>query len=473
MSLCVWCIIKVFNTLVLVYFVLINAFYFLTSLYAFRSLRKYSRRLKSFNVEELISSVGAPAITMLAPAYNEENSCVEAIKSLLTLNYPEYEIIIINDGSSDKTLECLTEAFDFIPTPRLPMSDIQTAKVHQTLHSRRYPNLWLVDKDNGGKSDALNAGINYCRTPFFCAMDADSLLERNALGRIVRPFFEDNTTVAAGGIIRIANGCTVKNGMVEEVRLPRNILARFQVLEYLRAFLAGRMGWDALKGTLIISGAFGLFRRSIVAEAGGFATDTVGEDMELIVRLHRYCTEKGIPYNISFIPDPIAWTECPEDMKTLGRQRDRWQRGLWESLTRHKKMLLNPKFGVVGMLSYPYFFFLEMIGPIIEFIGYLVFIVTVIMGEAAPVYIVSFLMVAFILGITLSVTAVALEEISFRRYPRFSDLLELFWLAVLENFGFRQCLTWFRFKGVISALRHKKGWGKMERKGFVKKDKEK
>ena len=464
----VWLIIKIFNYGVLIFFVVFNSFYFITSLLAFTALRRYSRRLKTFSAEELVASAGLPPITIIAPAYNEEASCVESTRSLLTLNYPEYEIMVVNDGSTDATRERLIKAFDLVPFTRLPMAHIKTAMVHRIMQSRRYRNLWMIDKENGGKADAINSAINYSRDPFFCTLDADSLLERNALIRIVRSFLEDDSTIANGGIIRIINGCTVKDGSVEKINLPGNLLARFQVLEYLRAFLFGRMGWNAIRATLIISGAFGIFKRSMVVQVGGFATNTVGEDMELIVRLHRYCRERKIPYRINYVPDPVAWTECPETLRDLGRQRDRWQRGLWDSLNFHRGMLFNPRFGVIGLVAFPYFFFLEMLGPIIEFFGYFAFFVTVILGQASTVYIFAFFMVAFVLGVALSIAAVGLDELSFRRYTRFSDLLRLFYLATLENFGYRQFLTYSRFRGIISALRHKKGWGELARRGFRK-----
>jgi cellulose synthase/poly-beta-1,6-N-acetylglucosamine synthase-like glycosyltransferase len=297
-------------------------------------------------------------------------------------------------------------------------------------------------------------------------IDADSLLEREALVRVVRPFLEDSRTIASGGILRIANGCVVEHGQVVDVRLPRNLLARFQVLEYLRAFLGGRMGWDALDATLIISGAFGIFRRAAAVDAGAYATDTVGEDMELVVRLHRHHAESGTPYKIHFVPDPVAWTECPESVRVLGRQRDRWQRGLFQTLTRHTKMLFNPRYGRAGLVAFPYFFFLEMLGPILEALGYVAFLATVLAGRAPLAYMVAFIMASVVFGVALSVAAVALEELSFRRYGRVRDLLHLFWLATIENVGYRQLSNWWRFKGTWSALRGVQGWGHMTRKGF-------
>jgi cellulose synthase/poly-beta-1,6-N-acetylglucosamine synthase-like glycosyltransferase len=454
------------NLVVLAYFVLLNAFYLLTTIFAFRSLRNYNRRLKTLDVDDMIATAGAPPITLIAPAFNEEATCVEAARSLLAQRYPEYDVVVVNDGSRDRTLARLIEAFDMTPAARLPTASLPTAPVRGVYRSRRHPNLWVLDKENGGKADALNAGLNYCRSPVFCGMDADSLLEPEALIRVIRPFLEDGTTVAADGIIRIVNGCEVRFGQVTRVRLPENLLARIQVLEYLRAFLTGRMGWSALRAMLIISGAFGLFRRSVVVDAGGFSTDTVGEDMELVVRLHSHCIQNGIPYRIPFVPDPVAWTECPESVRVLGRQRDRWQRGLAQALTRHRHMLFHARYGKVGLVAFPYFFFLEMLGPAIELGGYAAFAGSAALGLLDWRVVVAFLSLAFLFGMMLSVASVTLEELTFRRYESTIDLVRLFLLAILENFGYRQLSTYWRVKGLVSAARGLRGWGTMQRKGF-------
>ena len=466
MSETVWRVIAVFNYVVLGYFVLLNFVYLGTSIFAMSALRRYAMRMKSLDLTDLITSGGAPPISLIAPAYNEGMTCVESVRSLLKIEYPDFEIIVVNDGSKDDTVERLRQAYQLEPAPRIPTAHVPTKGVRQVYHSKSQPQLWVIDKENGGKADALNAGLNYCYTPTFCAMDADSLLEPEALIRIVRPFLEDATTIAAGGILRIANGCRVEQGRVVEVRLPKSLLARFQVLEYLRVFLAGRMGWASLDASLIISGAFGIFSREAVVSAGGYSTDTVGEDMELVVKLHRYHAEHGIPYKIQFVPDPVAWTECPESLQVLARQRDRWQRGLFQSLTRHMRMLLNPRYGKAGLLAFPYFFFLEMIGPVIELLGYISFFITVAAGRADWWFASAFLAMAIVFGGVLSLAAVALEELSFRRYPKLTDLLQLFGLAALENFGYRQINTWWRVKGTWSALRKKESWGRMTRKGF-------
>jgi cellulose synthase/poly-beta-1,6-N-acetylglucosamine synthase-like glycosyltransferase len=461
-----WAVIDAINLLVLIYFFTLNSIYATTTIGSFRFLIRYAKRLESIDVEELVASGATPPVTLIAPAYNEAATCVESARSLLTLQYPNYEILVVNDGSSDNTPELLINAFEMVPATRLPSAQLPTAPVRQVFRSRRHPNLWMIDKENGGKADALNAGLNLCRTPLFCGIDADSLLEPDALIRVTRPFLENARTVAVGGIIRIVNGSTVRHGVVQDVRLPRSLLARFQVLEYLRAFLSGRVAWGEMNAGLIISGAFGLFRRAVVVEAGGYATDTVGEDMELVVRLHRHCLENDIPYRIGFVPDPVAWTECPETLRGMSRQRDRWQRGLVESLMRHKRMLLNRRYGKVGLLAYPYFFFLEMLGPVIETAGYVAFAITVFAGRASEPYVAAFLSLALVFGMALSASAVALEELTFRGYPRNRDLARLIWLAVAENVGYRQLNSFWRMQGVISAVLRVKRWGKAERRGF-------
>ena len=456
------------NATVLVYFVAFNAFYMLTTLVAHRALLRYARRLKTVDVEDLLGSAAAPPISLLVPAYNEELTCVESVRSLLTLRYHAFEIMFINDGSTDQTLARMVEAFDLQPVQRAPVNDVPSRPIRGVYRSSRHPALWLLDKENGGKADALNAGIDYSRTPLFCAIDADSLLERDALMRIVRPFLEDRSTVAAGGIIRIINGSTVRAGVVSDVKLPRSLLACFQVVEYLRSFLAGRVGWAELNGTLVISGAFGAFDCATVVAAGGYDTGSVGEDMELVVRLHRYCRERGIRYHIEYIPDPVAWTECPEDVATLGRQRRRWQRGLTETLLIHRRMLLRPTYGAVGLLAFPFNFFFEMLGPAIEVAGYVGILVGILLGRVSPLQALDFFLAAFVLGIVLSVAAVALEEQTFRRYPRRRDVIGLFALAFLEVLGYRQINAWWRIQGMWAVISGKRGgWGVMKRKGFV------
>ena len=465
-----WFLLAAFHVVVFSYFVLLNGYYLVMSVFAFRTLRRYARRLRLLDLDDVTLSSAAPPATLIAPAYNEEASCRESTRSFLSLEYPDYEVILVNDGSTDGTLEALREEFDLAPAPRFPTAQIETARVRGVYRSRTRPDLWVIDKENGGRADALNAGINYCRTPLFCLTDADTIIERDALMRLVMPFLEDEKTVASGGVIRIANGCTVQRGMVKNVRLPRKLIPSFQVLEYLRSFLSGRVGWDALQIMFLVSGAFGLFRRDAVVEVGGLAADSIGEDMELTVRLHRHFREADAPYSVHFVPDPVAWTEAPATLRVLGRQRDRWQRGLMDTLSRHRRMLFNPKYGRLGFVAYPYFFFFEMLGPIIEFTGYIVFLAILVLGIASLPFALAFLLVAVLLGTVLSIISVGLEEMSFRRYERFGDLVRLFGLAFFENLGFRQAITYYRLRGIFSYFRGEQSWGEMERQGFQKED---
>ncbi|MDX1494055.1 MAG: glycosyltransferase [Longimicrobiales bacterium] len=466
-----WGVLTVVNGLVLVYFVAINLVYIITSGKALQVIWRYRQRLRAFNLLDPSRAEAAPPITVLAPAYNEALTCVESVRSLLTLDYPRHEIIVINDGSKDATMETLAGAFELAPRDRLATADLATADVRAVYQSRPYPNLWVVDKENGGKADALNAGLNYCNTPLVCAVDADTLLERDALTRIVRPFLEDADTVAVGGKIRVVNDCTVRSGVVTDARLPGNFLAAIQTVEYLRAFLVGRVGWAAFNATLVISGAFGLFSRGAVVDAGGYGSkrttgETVGEDMELVVRMKRIFTDQGRPCSIHFVPDSVAWTEVPESYKILGRQRDRWQRGLIESLLRHREMLFNRRYGASGLFAFPVFLFLEGLGPIIELGGYIGFSIAVFSGQASSAYVIGFFVLAFALGVTLSTVAVLIEEIAFARYTRTADVLKMFALGILENFGFRQMNSYWRVRGLFNSAIGRKAWGKMERKGF-------
>ena len=314
-------------------------------------------------------------ISLVVPAYNESRSIVTSIKALLQLEYPDFEVVVVNDGSTDDTLEKLIAGFQLYPYPEAYRKQVPCRKVRTTYRSARYRNLRVVDKENGGsKADAANAGINICRNPLVAIVDADGVLQRDSLRRAVRPFLENPETVAAGGAIRIANGCTLRDGFLEEVALPRNPLALMQVIEYLRSFLFGRMGWEPLGAVLIVSGAFGVFRRTTLIEVGGFNPQAVGEDMELIVRIHRIMKQQRRRYHIGFIPDPVCWTDAPESLKDLGSQRTRWHHGLGQALMLNRWLILNPRGGTVSWLAIPFYVLFELLGPVIEALGLVLFV---------------------------------------------------------------------------------------------------
>jgi cellulose synthase/poly-beta-1,6-N-acetylglucosamine synthase-like glycosyltransferase len=459
-----------FNYFVLFYFLAMNTAYGLLLLRSFFGMLSHLREWTGAveGSDELLTSDLTLPISIIAPAYNEEKTVVQSVRALLSLHYPAYEVILVNDGSKDGTLAALVEQFDMYEIFQAVKRDLDSKPVRGIYASRLHENLVVVDKENGGKSDALNAGINVATSPLVCVIDADTLIEPDALLRIARPFLTDpEHTLAVGGTIRIANGCEVDRGRIVRVGLARSRLAVFQVVEYLRAFLFGRLSWNYFGGNLIISGALGLFRKASIVQVGGYATDTVGEDMEVVARLHRWHHEHKVPYAIRFIPDPIAWTEAPESARVLSRQRDRWQRGLLDTLTRHARMILNPRYGWVGMFGMPFFVFVEAMAPVVEIFGLGIFIASVAAGVVDYWFAGVFLLIAFGLGVLLSVTSLVLEEISFHRYPRAQDVWRLVLFAVLENFGYRQMTSWWRLKGLWGFLRGKKQWGRMERKGFA------
>ena len=406
-------------------------------------------------------------MAILAPAYNEALTCRDSVRAMLGPRYPNHEVIVINDGSTDDTLQILIDAFKLYRSGRTPTGSLPTKPVRAIYESRDPIRLVVIDKENGGKADSLNAGINVARAPLVCAVDSDSLIEEEALLSVVEPFLDDDSTVASGGIIRVANGCRIEGGRVVDVRAPRHLLPIFQVIEYLRAFLGGRVAFSFLNSLLIISGAFGVFRRDAVLEAGGYLTKSVGEDMELVVRLHRLFLKSGRKYRIVFVPEPVCWTEVPQSLRMLKRQRNRWQRGTLDTLMIHWKMLFNPRYGVVGLFALPYFLFFEALGPLVELTGYAVTVVGLVFGLIDPHLAVLFFTVSLLFGVLLSMSAVVLEELTQRRYPRPADLMRLFLGAVVENFGFRQLLMIWRTQGLIDGLRGKQGWGAMERRGFT------
>lgn len=409
----------------------------------------------------------APPIAVIAPAYNEELTIIESVNALLALEYPEFEVIAVNDGSKDATLETLIEHFDLKPVRRYYDLSVENKPIRGLYANPNVPKLIVIDKVNGGKADAMNAGINVARAPLVCVIDADTLLESDALIRVVRPFIEEPVrTVAVGGTIRIANGCRVERGRVTEVRMPRNFLALVQIVEYLRAFLMARLGLSRLHMLMIISGAFGVFRRTTTIEVGGFSQNTVGEDMELVVKLHRHMRDTKQPYRITYIPEPVSWTEAPESWRILGNQRSRWQRGSLETFFKHRDMFLNPRYGRIGFLGMGQVFIVDVIGPLFEVLGYILVPIFWALGLIASNYALAFVALVFAYGVFLSVSTLILEEVELRRLKRARDLALLTLVAIVENFGYRQIQNFWRIRGYWQYWRKQEGWGAMTRKGF-------
>jgi cellulose synthase/poly-beta-1,6-N-acetylglucosamine synthase-like glycosyltransferase len=451
---------------ILAYFLFVNGIYIVLLVSAALEMREHLRLSSGEDRSRVLGSAVAPTISLLAPAYNEEATIAQSLRALLGLQYPNLEVVVVNDGSRDGTMDVLRNDFGLVAVHPIYQKRIPSQPIHAIYYSPSFPNLVVTDKVNGGKADALNAGLNIARGDLVCAIDADTLIEPDALQRMVRPFLMRDDVLAAGGTIRIANGSEVRGGVVVHARVPRRPVPGFQVIEYLRAFLFGRLGWNRLGGNLIISGAFGLFRRDAVLDAGGYLHETVGEDMELVLRLRRRGYETGGLQRIDFVPDPVAWTEAPETLRVLGRQRDRWHRGLADVLWRHRATFFNPRYGGMGMIAVPYFVLVELFAPVVEATGLIATIAALCMGAINVHFALLLFVAAYGLGAVLTAATLVLEAVSFHRYDRPSDQLRLLGWTLLENLGFRQLTVAWRLRGIWKYLRGRRDWGVMERRGF-------
>ncbi|MGH2514600.1 MAG: glycosyltransferase family 2 protein [Ktedonobacterales bacterium] len=459
--------IRTYDGLVLAYALLVCATYFFLLVVSALEVRTQVRARAYAGIDDLFNSPLTPGISLIAPAFNEEIGVLQSVRNMLNLRYPVYEVVIVNDGSRDRTLDVLKEAFQLRKINAAYSPTIATAPVRALYVSTIEPNLTIVDKENGGRADALNAGVNAARMPLVCCVDADSVLERDALLWVAKPFVEQpELVVASGGTIRIANGLRIDGGSVTEVRLPPTALPMFQVIEYMRAFLTGRTAWSRLNCLPLISGAFGLFRRDLMLEVGGFRRETIGEDAELIAHLHGYLRDQRRPYRCVFVPDAMSWTEAPETARVLRRQRARWHSGLTEVLWTHRRLIFQPRYGAVGLLAYPYFFLVEFLAPLIEGTGYLVFGASLAAGLLNVQLALLVMVVSVAYGVLITMGAVVLEEYAYQRYPRWRDLVRLSAFAVAENFGYRQLTVLWRLEGIWKVLRKKQSWGAMERRGL-------
>ena len=406
-------------------------------------------------------------VTVVAPAFNEQLSIVDSVKALLALEYPQHEVIIVNDGSKDDTLGELIRGFDMEAHDRTQIATLQKTEIRGTWRSRRYPNLFVVDKANGRKADAANAGIGYARTPLVCVIDADSIIETDGLLRAAEPFMHDSgQLVAVGGTIRIVNGCEIEGGALRKIGVDEKLVPRFQVVEYLRAFLSNRVANSHTDTLMLISGAFGMFRRDVLIEIGGYRHDTVGEDLELVVRIHRFMREQRRKYAVRFVPDIVCWTEAPANLAGLKGQRSRWQQGALETIQQHRKMILNPRYGRIGLVGMPLLIIEDIIGPPAEVVGYLVVPAAILLGILNPMMALAYFGVTVLFGTGLSLGSLVLEEVQLRRAPSARDLLRIGEAALLENFGFRQMNLIYRLRGFRSFLRKETKWEAVPRVGF-------
>ncbi|MGC9471480.1 MAG: glycosyltransferase family 2 protein [Bacteroidales bacterium] len=452
--------------------VIIFSAYVILAVFSAVMLTRYLRKNSYVDYNSIILAPLIPTISVIAPAYNESKSIVANIRALLSLYYNDFEVIVVNDGSKDDTLEKIISAYDlervnYFFDYRIPCKRIRG--VYKS-RNRSFKKLTVIDKVNGGKADSLNAGINVSKNKLVVSIDADSIMEPDALLKMVKPFLEEKgkKVIGTGGVLRIANSCEIEGGLVRRVHLPGKFLARVQVLEYTRAFLMGRMAWSRLDGLLLISGALGMFDRETMIRAGGYSTETVGEDMELVVRMRRLMAEEKVPYEVTYIPDPLCWTEVPERMHILGRQRNRWTRGTAETLWLHRKIFLNPRYGKFGMLGYTYWFFFEWLAPLVEFFGLIYFGILAVLGHINWSFFLLLLGFVYTFAVSLSIWAVLFEEMTFHKYEKKRDVFKLIGTAFLEPFFYHPLTVLWAVKGNYDFFIGKKSWGKMERTGFEK-----
>ncbi len=457
-----------YGMIAIYYVMIVNILYFAIMGLSYRNILTIFRRSKYSSYNTLSGSELVPSVSLLVPAYNEELTIIENVHCLMTLNYPTYEVIVINDGSSDKTLPVLIKEFGLerMTNPEI-RGTIDTNNVRGIYHNPDYPQLFIIDKDNGGKADSLNAGINFSHYPLISSIDADSLLEKDALIRMARMYMENpEEMVAIGGDVRIANGCLIENGAVKKVSLPRKIWPMFQSIEYLKAFLGGRIGWSHMNGLVIVSGAFGLFRKDYVIAVGGYRGGYPGEDMNIIIKLHRYMLSHKLPYKVAFCPEAVCWTQAPDTYKIISNQRMRWGRGNLKNMIENRGMLFNPKYKVMGMITMPYNVLFETFNPYFRITGLLALLGYTLLDMTHWRILLTFFLLNFLSGYLLSVGAIILEEIAFRRFKKLSDLWKMLLFSALKFAGYHQLGVLWRIQGHIQYLRKNNSWGAMTRQSW-------
>ena len=461
-------ILNVFNNSLFFYYIASYLIYLILLIAALFATMKHQFRLTGNVTDPLYKSPFIPPVSVICPARNEQATIVESVKALLDLDSPGLEVVVVNDGSTDNTLDELKAAFDLDPIELLYINEIKCAPIFQIYASRKEPGLLVVDKAGAGsKADAVNAGLNVVTSPYVCVVDADSILERDALLYIMSRICSDTANIVAiGGIVRVLNGSVTEDGRVTEVRLPRKPTEVIQVVEYLRAFLIGREGWACFGMLPIISGAFGVFRTDVVRRIGGFRAESVGEDLDLVVRMQRDLLERKESYRVVFIPEPTCWTEVPSDLRSLSRQRSRWQKGLLDVLWPNRDMLFRRKYGLLGCVMLPYLWLFELCEPIIELFGYASMIIAACFGLLSQAFFLKFLLFGYAFATMISIGGVLLEELTVRRYSRWSDVARMIVYCFLEHFPYRQVHMIWRLQGLWQYMRGDLVWREMRRSGF-------
>lgn len=459
---------QVSNQALFYYYLASNLAYLVMLVIALKTSAAHQRRLQSTRLSWFHASPLVPPITMLVPAHDEERSICEAVRNLLDLDYPEIEVVVINDGSRDRTFDVVQREFRLRPVRIVYVSQVATTPVRGLYRSDVDPRLLVLDKEPGGsKADAVNAGLNAATSPYVCVVDADSVLERDALLRIMVPVLEDpQHVVAVGGIVRVLNGSEIKSGRIQRVRLPQKSIEIVQVIEYLRAFLIGREAWARGNMLMIIAGAFGVFRTELLRAVGGYRASAIGEDFDVVARMHRHLQAQGADYEITFVPDPVCWTEVPSDLQSLARQRARWQKGLLDVLWLNRDMLLRPRYGRIGFLAMPYLWLFELLAPIVELGGFFTITLAAWLGVLSHEFFLQFLIFGYAFATVVSIGSVLQEELTYKRYSAWQDVVRLVSYCFLEHFPYRQMHMLWRLQGLWQYLRGDMEWRPMKRQGI-------
>lgn len=436
---------------------------------AYGEMEKYKKANDYIDYSLLLSSPLVPGISIIAPAYNEELNINYNVKSLLSLYYNRYEVIVVNDGSKDRTMQNLIDEFDLVKVNFYQQNKLKTQAIRGIYRSKNhlYFRLTVVDKENGGKADALNAGINVAKFELTATIDVDCILDNNVLLKLARPFLtQGNDVIAVGGAVKVANSSTIFNGRILDVKLPQSLLAKLQVLEYVRAFSIGRLSWSSINSLILVSGALGVFNKQVLIKSGAYQTDTVGEDIELIVRMRKFKQMQQEQSKVIYVPEPLCWTEVPENVNILIGQRNRWTRGAIDTLLRHKDLLLNRKYGALGLLAMPYWFVIEWFSFIIQFIGFFATLL-LILGGLINIQLLTYIALCSLLFYwILSIMALLLEENSYSRNPADGSVFKLWLLIFVEPFIYHPINVYAAIRGNIDFFKGNKSWGNMSRKGL-------
>lgn len=453
-------IILITDNIALIYTSTLCGIFFIYIIYSSIELSKRRKRKALYEYLEIDNSEYYTPVSLLVPAYNEEVTICDTIDSLLNVDYSEYEIVVISDGSTDDSTKKIINNYNLKEVYKPMRVSIDTKEVLM-VYSGEYKNrqITLIDKENGGKADALNVGINYSKYPIFIAIDADSMLDKNSVKNIISPFMKNKQTIAVGGNVKISNYITISSGSVIEVTKPNKTIVNFQIIEYIRSFLINRMTWDNLNMNLIISGAFGAFNKKAVIDVGGYKNSTIGEDMELVMKLHKFFLKNNKDYYIAYAPDANCYTQAPDTLKGLKTQRRRWQIGLIHSMHIHKEMFLDKKW----FLGKSYFLLFEMITPIIELSGIVIITVSFIFKMINIEFILLYYLMTFIYGFGISATSILLEKYIFQENMDKSVFRKLIFLSLFESIGYRQLVSLYRASAFIGYRKNNEKWGTIKR----------